>query len=185
MTRYRYLSSSAYPSRRVLLILTLGSWCGKVSLSVHTATCVNSKIAYQMHSNQEARSHSTSQEIPHLLWKPKVHYRLHNSPIHTFAPCFCKIYSIVIHFPLPRSFQKIHPNTRHRVTFRNKICFTVRSCKPLVQPPKLENRPLSVVHDCLLNIFAAILHIWRLYPPAATRGRAMLWWQEPTEHGHF
>ena len=27
--------------------------------------------------------------------------------------------------------------------------------------PKLEDHPLSAVRDCLFNIFAAILHIWR------------------------
>jgi hypothetical protein len=30
--------------------------------------------------NWEADSHSSSQEIPHVLWNPKVHYRVHNSP---------------------------------------------------------------------------------------------------------
>jgi len=40
---------------------------------------------------------------------------------------------------------------------------TVRSCKHLDQPPKLEDHPLSAVRDCFFNIFAATLH---------TRGRS-------------
>jgi hypothetical protein len=43
--------------------------------------------------------------------------------------------------------------------------------------PKLEGHPLSAVRDCLFNIFAATLHIWRPSPPSATWGRAMPWWQ--------
>jgi hypothetical protein len=43
--------------------------------------------------------------------------------------------------------------------------------------PKLEDHPLSAVRDCLFNIFAATLHIWRPSPPSATWGRAMPWWQ--------
>jgi len=28
----------------------------------------------------EANSHSSSQEIPRILWKPTVHHRVHKSP---------------------------------------------------------------------------------------------------------
>jgi hypothetical protein len=47
---------------------------------------------------------------------------------------------------------------------------------------KLEYHPLSVVRDCIFNIFATLtyfttLHIWRPSPPSATWGRAMPWWQ--------
>jgi hypothetical protein len=29
--------------------------------------------------------------------------------------------------------------------------------------PKLEDHPLSAVHDCLFNVFAATHHNWRLF----------------------
>jgi hypothetical protein len=43
------------------------------------------------------------------------------------------------------------------------------------QPPKLEGHLLSAVRDCLFNIFAATLHIWRPSPLSSTRGRAITW----------
>jgi len=46
--------------------------------------------------------------------------------------------------------------------------------------PYPEGHPLSAVRDCLFNIFAATFHIWRLSPPSATRGRAVLWWHNAT-----
>jgi hypothetical protein len=47
----------------------------------------------------------------------------------------------------------------------------------LAPRPTLEDHPLLAVRDCLFNIFAATLHIWRPSPPSATWGRAMPWWQ--------
>jgi hypothetical protein len=41
----------------------------------------------------------------------------------------------------------------------------------------LEDHPLSAVCDCVLNIFRATLHIWRLSHPSLAWGRAMPLWQ--------
>jgi hypothetical protein len=61
----------------------------------------------------EADSHSASQDIPCLVWYPKVHYRIHNSqplvpivsqmhPVYTFPPNFPKILSNIIFRSTPR-----------------------------------------------------------------------------------
>jgi len=59
----------------------------------------------------EANSHSAGQEIPRLLWKPKVQYCVHKDqslvpvlsqiqPVHSFPPYFSNIHSNIISSPL-------------------------------------------------------------------------------------
>ena len=81
------------------------------------------------------QSSSLVKKFPTFLWNPKVHHRITSAR----------------HLSLPRDFLCDYFVTRY--------VFTVRSCQHLAQPPNLEDHPLSAVRDCLLNIFAATLHI--------------------------
>jgi hypothetical protein len=82
-----------------------------LSMTVRSISCFTDSMEQ---SSGEADSHSTSQEIPHLLWNLKVRYRVHNSaplvpilsqmnPDHTFPPNFPKVHSNTILQRAPRS----------------------------------------------------------------------------------
>jgi hypothetical protein len=108
-----------------------------------------------------------------------IWYFFHNCPertcpIHTSdIPCS----KSHVHCPLVRSIiQRISPCPKLLVNFRTITFYGEELLAPR-PTPKLEDHPLSAVRDCLLNIFAATLHIWRPFPPSATWGRAMPWWQ--------
>jgi hypothetical protein len=71
------------------------------------------------------------------------------------------------------------------VTFRNVFLFYGGELLAPAQPPSWRATPFSAVRDCLFNIFAAALHIWRPSPPSATWGLAMPWWQGSHLHSLF
>jgi hypothetical protein len=132
---------------------------------------------------------SPSQEITCFYEPPppKDHYRFHKRmplvpiqsqkrPVHTLLPHFPTIQFNIISILrcLGRSRASVK-SPRPCVTFRKKLVFYGEELIAPRTNPKLEAHPLSAACNCLFNIFAATLHVWKPSPLSAARGRAMPW----------
>jgi hypothetical protein len=103
-------------------------------------------LTYSLHgaeSSCDANRFSAYQEIPHILWNLKVHYRIHKSP-----PLALIIFKVSVQV---QGFLCKHFVTRY--------VFTVRSCYYLAQNPSWRTTTCRLSTTVYSKIFAATLHI--------------------------
>jgi hypothetical protein len=67
------------------------------------STYVFSYLSVEQRPSWEANSFSASQEIPRMLWKPEVHYRIHKSPppvpiLSQLSPVHAPSHFLKVHF---------------------------------------------------------------------------------------
>jgi hypothetical protein len=105
-----------------------------------------------------ANQFSASQEIPRILWNPKVHYRVEKSP-----PPDLITNQIM-------SYRKISLGSRHMYPFRNKANFYGEELMAIRPTPKSENHPLSA-YATAYSIYPQLPCILEAVPPSETWGR--------------
>ena len=111
----------------------------------------------------EPNRSSASQEIPPILWSPKVHYRIHKSPP-----------------PVPN--RRISLVLRSLCIIRNTFKF-LRWGVVSISPKPQYGRPPLVGYPLLLIQYIRSYPIYlKAVPSSATWGRAITWWPRPTYH---
>jgi hypothetical protein len=110
-------------------------------------------------------------KYPSFLWKTKVHFRFHTSPpldpvlsqlnpVRPIDPYLSKVMSFFHCLDRAKESIQVRSVLKHFVTITNFYGEGLLDPRPT---PNLEDHPLSAVHDCLFNIFAATLRTRTTY----------------------
>ena len=125
----------------------------------HLQGVLTSLLTHSMeHSpSWEAKGFSASQEIPHILWNPKVHYRIHKCP--PPVPILSQIYPA-------------HTPTSHFLKFHLNII--------VPSTPGSPNWPLSLRFHHQKPVYASLLPHTRYIPRLSNSSRLYhpnnIWW---------
>jgi hypothetical protein len=111
-------------------------------------------------SSWEANRASATQEIHGILWNPKFHNHIHNSPPEG-----------------PVWFQGLCIWFVTCLSFYGKELLAPRPTPQAERPPLVGCPRLLILH---IHSYPPYL---QAVPPSATSGRAMPWWQGPNYHG--
>jgi hypothetical protein len=122
-------------------------WAMFVHLQSPLAVCSSLELlthSMQQSPSWEANRLSASQELP-TFYGTRRFITAFTSARHLSLSC--------------RSYQSISPGPRQVFMLHNYASFYGEDLSAPRPNPKVENHPLSAVRDCLVDIFAATLHI--------------------------
>ena len=111
MTPYSLLKSIAVPPKRQYKSSSLHGVITHMTVFFMAAAFMTLTNYMEHRPFSEANRFSASQEIPRILWNPKVHYRIHNSP----PPVPVRSHINPVHVPHPtsgRSLLILYPHLR-------------------------------------------------------------------------